>query len=101
MSITRPIMIGAQRSRYFRCHRAEVARRQLEMSIGLIVILVVALVVGVIVLPLRYDKAEQLTAKPTAVATSMKRDATVRTPVRVIPIYSSQALSQTPSSRRS
>jgi flagellar basal body-associated protein FliL len=100
MSITR--LIGAERSRYFRCHRAEVARRrQLEMSIGLIVILVVALVVGAIVLPLSYDKAEQLTAKPTAVATSMKRDATVRTPVRVIPIYSSQALSQTPSSRRS
>jgi hypothetical protein len=99
MSITR--LIGAERSRYFRCNRAEVARRQLEMSIGLIVILVVALVVGAIVLPLRYDKAEQLAANPTAVATSMRWHAAVRTPVRVIPIYSSQALSQTPSPGRS
>jgi hypothetical protein len=96
MSIRR--LIGAERSRYLRCHRAEVARRQLEMSIGLIMILVIALFVGAAALPLRYGKAP---AKTTAVATSVKRDAAVRAPVRVIPIYSSQALSQTPSSGRS
>jgi hypothetical protein len=97
VSITR--LVGAESSRYFRCDRAAVARRQLEVSIGLIVILVIALIAGAIVLPLRYGKAPQLIAKTDAVATSMKRDAAVRTPVRVIPIYS--PLSQTPSSRRS
>jgi hypothetical protein len=99
MSIRR--LIGAESSPYLRWHRAEVARRQLEMSIGSIVILVITLFVGSIVLPVRHGKAPQLIAKSTAVATSVKRDAAVRTPVRVIPIYSSQALSQTLSSRGS
>jgi hypothetical protein len=97
MSVTR--LSRAGNSRYLRYPGAEVARRQLEMSVGLMVILLIGLLVGPFVLS--HGKAPQFTANATAAATSMKPDAAARTPVRVIPIYSSQALSQTSSSRRS
>jgi hypothetical protein len=77
MSVTR--LSGGEHSRYLRC------RRQLEMSVGLTVMLLIALLVGPAFLSLRHSKAPQVMANTTPAATSIKRDAAVRAPVRVIP----------------
>jgi hypothetical protein len=93
--------VRAESSGYMWCDRRSVARRQVEMSIGLIVILLIVIFVAAVAVPLRNVRAPQLMTKTAPVAASINREAAVQSAVRVIPIYSSQTLSQTQSSRRS
>jgi len=77
---------------FLRCDQPGVARRQLEMSIGLVVVLLVATLIAMVAAPMMGPIAQAQVATLDAPAPTGK---IVHAAARVIPMYKMQALEQT------
>jgi membrane protein YdbS with pleckstrin-like domain len=77
---------------FLRCDQPAVARRQLEMSIGLVVVLLVATLIAMVAAPMLGPTAESQVATLEAPLSTGK---IVHAAARVIPMYKIQALEQT------
>ena len=73
---------NADNSGFLRCDQPSVARRQLEVSIGVVVVLLIATVAVALSLPAM--SANQVTASVSSA--KVMKYGVVRAPVRVIPI---------------
>lgn len=80
-------------SGFLRCDRPAVARRQLEISLGLVVVLVLATFTALVTMPGNGASRGELALASGDVA--VKRSVVIHAPVRIIPIFNLQAATRT------
>ena len=81
-----------------RCDRPEMARRQLDMSVGLVAALLIATFAVAIAMPIMNRKASEPAATFVSVVAPAKRQA-VWAPVRLLPSSTIQAEDRKPAPR--
>ncbi|MBV9636596.1 MAG: hypothetical protein JOZ40_18400 [Methylobacteriaceae bacterium] len=74
-----------------RCDRRDVARRQLEMSIGLVVVLLIASLAALLTIPIPGESKSDPVAAAAPAVIPAKPAGVTRAQVRVIPIFNRQA----------
>jgi hypothetical protein len=98
MSITARY-IRTEDAGFLRCDRPAMARRQLEMSIGLVVVLLIATFAALVSVP--WTGIQSDVASVARVVLPAQKSMVIKASVRVIPMYNREAADQAQDGRHS